>query len=106
MEIQIPEHIKSLWFENAEKEPLSWLETAYSVKLAAKRAKVLNKFNDSDQNLLERFSIYVIWAGRYPVPKTAEKMEYPPIKAGIDEVSFRQLFERLSQVLKAERKEY
>lgn len=178
--MQIPEPIKSLWFENAEKEPLSWLETAHSLKLAAefvingplykscairainpdvaladeevlarqrllfiqgmlagmgiecllkgiivakekkldnwvksthnllelaKRAKVLNKCNDSDQNFLERFGIYVVWAGRYPVPKTAEKMEYPPIQVGSDEVSFRQLFDRLSQVLEAERKE-
>jgi hypothetical protein len=34
-------------------------------------------FTDGEKGLLDRLSSYLVWAGRYPIPKNAGKVEFP-----------------------------
>jgi hypothetical protein len=69
----------------------------HSIKALAARAEI--PLSVDEASLLEKLEIYVVWLGRYPVPKTAAK-DLLTWGYGAEEINrFRILYARLDQTL-------
>lgn len=71
-----------------------------------KMASGISSLAVREQNLLERLKLYLIWAGRYPLPMKVEKFISSQGQVSIrtdDPLQIDQLFNRFAQILSDER---
>jgi hypothetical protein len=60
---------------------------------------------DNDREFIRRLEMFVSWAGRYPVPTDASKMQVEKMIVTTDGSHFKALYDRLKALLKALMKE-
>ena len=71
-----------------------------------KMAEGISSLVAREQDLLERLKLYLVWAGRYPLPKNVEKFISSWGQVSIltdDPLVIDQLFDRFAQILSDER---
>lgn len=94
---------------------MKWPKTGHDIKELIKLVnKKLNKekqikLSEDEENLVQRLSVSIVWAGRYPIPKDSKdrvpsKSGYPLTWKPHDRDVFNMLFQRLVKLLIAERK--